>query len=236
MITNDLDTRQVLERLGHALENRFPFSLVRVGDGENLVLAQDTVWPMENVLKERWAIKANKGQKGLNLPNLTLRDAVKEAIRLADVVGILPHGDAVINAPDYLKRPLTDQVFAHYSLQPQATCNACINRELVFAPQFWSLLTNKRILLITREHESLRTALTAHPYRLNVTHALPFGHYDQMEETLEWLRLNRDTFDLALITCGVNAVVLAQKTAELTGKAAIDFGKAANIILKGSPN
>ncbi|MNW17041.1 hypothetical protein D3C71_2160890 [compost metagenome] len=57
-----------------------------------------------------------------------------------------------------------------------------------------------------------------------------------MDTTLEWFRQNRETFDLALFSCGVNAVVLAQKTAELTGKAALDFGKAGNIILKGTPN
>jgi hypothetical protein len=34
----------------------------------------------------------------------------------------------------------------------------------------------------------------------------------------------------------VNAVVLAERTAALAGKVAIDFGKANNIILKGRAN
>ncbi|MDF2923778.1 MAG: hypothetical protein K0R57_2692 [Paenibacillaceae bacterium] len=231
-----LDTEQVLLRLGHALEARLPFSLVRMGDGENLVLAQDTVWPVEDVLKERWAIKANKGQKGLTLPNYALRDAVREAIGKADVVGILPHGDSVINAPEYLKRQLTDQIFQYYSLSPKAACHACINRDMVYTQQFWSLITGQRIVLVTREAETLRQKLVAPPYSLTVVHALPFAHYGYMEETLQWLSDHRDAFDLVLFTCGVNAVVLAQKTAELTGKVALDFGKAASIITKGSPN
>ena len=86
-----LTTIQVLDRLQLALEKRRPFSLVRIGDGENLVLAQNSVFPMDFVLKERWAIKANRGQKGLQLPNLPLRDAVRDAVTKADVGGILPH-------------------------------------------------------------------------------------------------------------------------------------------------
>ncbi|MNO04285.1 hypothetical protein D3C81_2252680 [compost metagenome] len=82
----------------------------------------------------------------------------------------------------------------------------------------------------------MKEALTAPPYSLNIVHTLPFGDYSQMDTTLEWLKQNRETFDLVLFSCGVNAVVLAQRTAELTGKAAMDFGKAGNIILKGTPN
>ncbi|RAV00525.1 GT-D fold domain-containing glycosyltransferase [Paenibacillus sp. YN15] len=231
-----LNMMQVLDRLNLALEQRLPFSLVRIGDGENLVLAQDSVWPMEAVLKERWAIKANRGQKGLHLPNLPLRDAVRDAAAKADVVGILPHEDTTILAPAYLKRQLTDQLFQHYGLRPKAVCDARINREMLFSQTFWSVVTPRRIVLATRDPEPLRQALTAPPYLLNIVHTLPFGDYSQMDATLEWLRQNSDTFDLALFSCGVNAVVLAQKTAELTGRAALDFGKAANIILKGTPN
>ncbi len=231
-----LTTTQVLDRLKLALEKRRPFSLVRIGDGENLVLAQNSVFPMDFVLKERWAIKANRGQKGLQLPNLPLRDAVRDAVTKADVVGILPHEDTSIIAPAYLKRQLTDQVFQAHGLKPKAICDARINREMLFTQQFWSVVTPWRIVLVTREPEPLKRALAAPPYRLNIVHTLPFGDYSQMDTTLEWFRQNRETFDLALFSCGVNAVVLAQKTAELTGKAALDFGKAGNIILKGTPN
>lgn len=236
MNTQNLDFDQVLDRLAAALNHKLPFSLVRVGDGENLVMAQDSVWPLEKVLEERWAVKANRGQKGLTLPNLMLRDAVAAAATKADVVGILPHGDSIINAPDYLKRPLTDQVFNHFSISPKATCHACINRDMVYSQRFWTLLTGRRIVLVTREAEVLRAALSSPPYNLTIVDALPFGHYDQMEETLKWMRQHKEAFDLVLYTCGVNAVVLAQQTAEQTGRVALDFGKAASIILKGAAN
>lgn len=231
-----LELDEVLDQLEQVLKQKQPFSLVRVGDGENLVLAQDTVWPMEKVLQERWAIKANLGQKGLFLPNIELRNAVAEAVRQADVVGILPHGDDSIKAPVYMKRDLTDQVFSHYGIIPPLTCHACLNRTLAATPRFWQILKHQRILLVTRTAENIRELLEGDPYQLHISHTLAFNQYEQMEETLEWIAGHSADFDIALFSCGVNAVVLAQKTASLTGKVAIDFGKAINVLMFGRAN
>ncbi|WP_339188995.1 GT-D fold domain-containing glycosyltransferase [Paenibacillus sp. FSL R5-0490] len=231
-----LEMEGVLDQLEAALLEHRPLSLVRVGDGENIVMSQETVWPTEQVLQERWAKKANLGQKGLRLPNPKLRDEVAASLQRADIVGILPRGDSTINAPDYLKRPLTDMVFAHFGISPPMTCHACVNRELAQNPRFWQMLAGKRVLLVTREIEALRVMLEREPYNLNIVTALPFDSYDQMDETLHWIQTNQHTFDVALFSCGVNAVVLAERTAALAGKVAIDFGKANNIILKGRAN
>ncbi|ETT37984.1 MULTISPECIES: GT-D fold domain-containing glycosyltransferase [unclassified Paenibacillus] len=231
-----LEMEGVLDQLEAALLEHRPLSLVRVGDGENIVMSQETVWPTEQVLQERWAKKANLGQKGLRLPNPKLRDEVAASLQRADIVGILPRGDSTINAPDYLKRPLTDMVFAHFGISPPMTCHACVNRELAQNPRFWQMLAGKRVLLVTREIEALRVMLERDPYNLNIVTALPFDSYDQMDETLHWIQNNQHTFDVALFSCGVNAVILAERTAALAGKVAIDFGKANNIILKGRAN
>lgn len=231
-----LEMEGVLDQLEAALLEHRPLSLVRVGDGENIVMSQETVWPTEQVLQERWAKKANLGQKGLRLPNPKLRDEVAASLQRADIVGILPRGDSTINAPDYLKRPLTDMVFAHFGISPPLTCHACVNRELAQNPRFWKMLAGKRVLLVTREIEELRVMLEREPYNLNIVTALPFDRYDQMDETLHWIQNNQQTFDVALFSCGVNAVILAERTAALAGKVAIDFGKANNIILKGRAN
>ncbi|MBY0115238.1 GT-D fold domain-containing glycosyltransferase [Paenibacillus xylanexedens] len=231
-----LEMEGVLDQLEAALLEHRPLSLVRVGDGENIVMSQETVWPTEQVLQERWAKKANLGQKGLRLPNPKLRDEVAASLQRADIVGILPRGDSTINAPDYLKRPLTDMVFAHFGISPPLTCHACVNRELAQNPRFWQMLAGKRVLLVTREIEALRVMLERDPYNLNIVTALPFDSYEQMDETLHWIQNNQHTFDVALFSCGVNAVILAERTAALAGKVAIDFGKANNIILKGRAN
>lgn len=231
-----LEMQEVLDQLETALREQRPFSLVRVGDGENIVMSQESVWPMEQVLQERWAVKANLGQKGLRLPNLKMRDEVAASLKRATIVGVLPRGDSTIKAPDYLKRPLTDMIFAHYGIAPKLTCHACVNRELVQVPRFWQMLAGKRVLLVTRELDELQAALVKEPYHLNIVSALPFDNYDQMDETLHWIQTHQDDFDVALFSCGVNAVILAERTAALAGKVAIDFGKANNMILKGRPN
>lgn len=231
-----LEMQDVLDQLEAALQEKRPFSLVRVGDGENIVMSQESVWPMEQVLQERWAIKANLGQKGLRLPNLKMRDEVAASLKRATIVGVLPRGDSTIKAPDYLKRPLTDMIFAHYGIAPALTCHACVNRELVQVPRFWQMLAGKRVLLVTRELDELQAALVKEPYHLDIVSTLAFDNYDQMDETLQWIQTHQDDFDVALFSCGVNAVILAERTAALAGKVAIDFGKANNMILKGRAN
>ncbi|WP_342415264.1 GT-D fold domain-containing glycosyltransferase [Paenibacillus sp. FSL R10-2782] len=231
-----LEIDEVLNHLKLALDQQQPFSFIRIGDGENLILSQDTVWPMGKVLQERWAIKANLGQKGLFLPNTELRDEVAEAVRKADIAGILPYDDVSIKAPSYMKRELTDQVFTHYGLSPALTCHACLNRYLAETPAFWDMLKHRRILLVTRTAAEVKPVLEAEPYQLHISHTLAFHQYEQMDETLQWITEHKDDFDIGLFSCGVNAVVLAQKTAELTGKVGIDFGKAINIVMFGKAN
>lgn len=231
-----LEAQDLLKRIRDAIEKQKPFSLVRIGDGENLVMSQHHVWPMSKVLQERWAIKANRGEKGLTLPNLPLRNAVISSVKKATVVGILPAGDNTINAPDYLKRPLTDKVFSYYKIQPPVICHAGVNRELAKMEEFWSLLSGLRIMVITREAAKIKERLKKEPYNQKIVYALPFDQWPEYRNTIKWITAHKDSFDVALISCGVSAVVLAQQIASITGKVALDFGKASNIILNGRPN
>lgn len=231
-----LGQEEVIRRIGMALEKGQPFSLVRIGDGENLVLSQNTIMSMDEILQEPWVIKANQGHKGVKLPNISLRNLLVRSIRRASIVGLLPPGDQIIQAPTYLKRELTNKILAHYQIHPTHTCPAWINRQLAQNPRFWAMLHGRRIMLMYQSIAQLKSVLQNDPYRMQVTLTFPFVQYGQMTEALQFMIRNRDKFDVALICCGVNAVVLAQKVAELTGKVGIDFGKASNILIKGKPN
>ncbi|MFC4811677.1 GT-D fold domain-containing glycosyltransferase [Paenibacillus sp. GCM10023250] len=224
---------QTLSRIARALKNKRPLSLVRIGDGENLVLAQASVWTQRRVMREKWAIQAKKGRKGIPFPSLKLRDQVAGAIRRADIVGILPAGDRRIKAPAYLKRPLTNQVFLHFGLAPQVTCHACFNRIAVRKARFRRMLRGKRILVITAKPGDVKAQLERKPYRLRVAATIPFSHYRQLGRTMSRVRALRSRFDIALISCGVSAVVLAPRIAEATGKVAVDFGKAPKLMQVG---
>lgn len=235
MISDDdfLSMDQVLERIRQAAELQQPFSFVRIGDGENFILAQESVWPVEYVLLQAWPVEANKGRKGVTLPNLTLRDQMVTAIQKADIVGIIAWDDQIISAPSRFKRELTDKIFDHYDMKPAAVCNAVMGRWFRNNRQFWGILKGRKILLISKWAEQLKNKLIKKPYEINVSLTIPFYHYDQLEDTLNQVVLNKDNFDIALISCGVNAVVLAHKVAELTGKIGIDFGKSSEFIVQG---
>ncbi|GGA31649.1 GT-D fold domain-containing glycosyltransferase [Paenibacillus physcomitrellae] len=227
-----LNFNGLLEQIRTALDHKQPLSFVRIGDGENLILAQDSVWTMEQVLREKWAKKANMGLKGVNLPNIALRDEMVAVLKKADIVGILPPGDQTIKAGEHLKRELTDKVFKYYNIHPRYTCHAGLNRKLAIYPGFWSMLSKKRVLVITSKAQEFRRVLGPKPYMCNVVQALPFSHYKDMESVRKWLTAHPDHFDIALISCGVNAVILAQMVRDLTGKVGIDFGKGRNLLLK----
>jgi hypothetical protein len=206
------------------LDHKKPFSLVRIGDGENICLAQRTVWPIKRVVKEPWAIIAKRGGKGVTLPNLGLRDRMVAGIRRANVVGTLGAGDKLIRAPRYLKRPLTNAVFAYFRLSPRLTCDACINRYSARDKDFWKLLRGRRILLISK-HAKYMKKILGQRRGMRVVGTIPFSHYNQIGRTLERVGAIRNSFDLALISAGVNAVILAPGIARSTGKVALDFGQ-----------
>lgn len=220
----------VMNRIRQALEQQKAFSLVRIGDGENIVLAQKSVWSLDRVLREPWVKKSRSGQKGITLPNIKIRDEIVQSIKEASIVGILPKNDRMIKAPDYLKRSLTDQVFRFYKLAPGLTCHACVNRMMSRRSKFFEFLRGYRIMIINKNPNRIRSILESPRYNLNVTETIRFSDYKQINQTLTRVAVSKDNFDIALISCGVNAVILAPKIARLTGKVAIDFGKAPKFI------
>lgn len=227
-----LKVDQVLNILKKAIEQNKPFSLVRVGDGENYILAQDSVMPIQEVLQNKWAKAANEGKKGVTLPNLKLRDEMVKSLKKADLVGIPFWNNDPILASQTSKRPLTEAVFKYFDIQPKNICHTFVNRVFSQRKDFWRLLKKKKILLIGEWADKAREILKEKPYSLNIAFSYSFVHYRQMQETLEKIAAVKDQFDIALVSCGVNAVVLSQQIAELTGKVAIDFGKSLMFIVQ----
>ncbi|MCM3616820.1 GT-D fold domain-containing glycosyltransferase [Sutcliffiella horikoshii] len=231
-----LTYHEVLKEIKSSLDRRKPFSLVRIGDGENIVLAQNDVLSMKKILSFSWTKAANKGKKGLNLPNSKLKMELLQSIREASVVGILPYNDKRIKASPRLKRKLTDKIFKFNNIRPDTICDACINRDMAKDKSFWNIIKGKRILLIYKNPEKLKSKLSRKPFNQKIELCLPFSDYTQIERTLKFAVSKKDQFDIALICCGVNSVVLAQRMAQTTGKVCIDFGKGSNVILKDKKN
>ncbi|MFD0958295.1 GT-D fold domain-containing glycosyltransferase [Paenibacillus chungangensis] len=227
-----LDKDEVIARIRAAIADKRPFALVRIGDGENFILSQDTVYTMDQVLHQLWVKEANKGRKGVQLPNIDIRDRMVKAIKEADIVGVLAHGDRTIRAHPNHKRVLTNQIFNHFKLKPEILCNAIVNREFIHYSSFWAMLHEEgaRLALVSRWAGGMKQRLISPPYHLNVTCTLPFERFEMMEETLAQLEERKDTYDVVLCSCGVNAVVLSHQIAKRIGKVAIDFGIGTQII------
>ncbi|KRE97768.1 hypothetical protein ASG89_29640 [Paenibacillus sp. Soil766] len=220
---NLLTRGQTYARIRYAMDHKQPFSLVRIGDGENICLAQSSVWSIKQVLQEPWAVMANRGEKGVTLPSLGLRNQMVTEMKRATVVGVLSPSDTLIRAPRRLKRPLTNKVFAHFRLSPLLTCNACINRYAPRDEAFWRMLKGRRILIISKHANNMKNILEKRG--LNVVGVIPFTHYKQIGQTLDKVKIIRHSFDLVLISTGVNAVILAPRIARMFRKVALDFGQ-----------
>lgn len=227
-----MSLNEVLAQIKKALDERKPFSLVRVGDGENIVLAQDTAMKLEEVLQLSWAVAANNGEKGVTLPNLKLRDELAEAINKADIVGIPYWEKDPIIASDKLKRPLTEAVFSMLKIKPKKVCHTFVNRVFAQKKEFWAVLKGKRIMLVGNWADPVKDILKAAPYSLNIAYTSKLSHYDQIDTVLKHVIRKKDKIDIVLISCGVNAAILAPRVAKETGKVALDFGKSLMFIVK----
>lgn len=223
-----IPTEKVLKLIRQALAQKLPFSLVRVGDGENIVLSQNIFLSLNEVMNSYWVKQSKTGRgKGITLPNLRLRNQMIDSIRKASIVGICRNFNDEVSVRGKYKRELTNKIFDYFHLKPPRLCYVFINRQMVSRRLFWELIHQYRTILISKWAEEYAQKIRSEyePSSLcpNIVGCINFSHYDQLPETIK--KVGQYKFDLALISTGVNAVVLAPKIAEKYGKVAIDFGK-----------
>ncbi|MFZ5645368.1 MAG: GT-D fold domain-containing glycosyltransferase [Bacillota bacterium] len=224
-----LDVNHVLNYLHKALEKRIPFSLVRVGDGENIILSQFDILGEEYV-NSYHLIKIWWKKQGLSYPAPDIKEDLLEAIGRANMVGILPYNDQRINAPQQLKRPLTDKIFELNNIKPSLLCDAYVTRYMPDTPYFWQIIAGKKVLLVSKWADVFKEVIGNQykEYGIKVTGAISITNY-HMKDTV-FNQILKSDFDIALISAGVAAVVLAQKTAEQCQRVAVDFGRSSQII------
>ncbi|MFC4768595.1 GT-D fold domain-containing glycosyltransferase [Effusibacillus consociatus] len=228
-----LNTEEVIEKIDHAIRSKQPFCLVRVGDGENLVLAQEKVMPIDQVIRTRWGRRSRETKsKGISLPNLKARDKMIRAIKQADLVGIPYYKDRELRAPQIYLRSLTNKCFKTYGIRPKQVCHTLVNRHLVEKQSFWQMLRGRRVTVISKWADSFAKLVEKEyaDFQIQFVAKIPFSHYDQIEQTVR--RMEKVDCDIVLISTGVNAVILAEKLARRQGRVAIDFGKSAMFMIQ----
>ncbi len=204
---------EILKRIRYCLRNNVGFSLVRVGDAENQVMAQGTIYDLEEINQIWW--RHNQNWTGITLPNYAARDRLIESLKSADLVGVL-HQDQ-----EFIWRPLTEKVLTVYDIKPRQICYAFINIYLAGNPELVELMKTHRVILVGKGARELATHLQQE-YGMQISGTVSIKHYRELRLTLE--RIDRMDYDLALIAAGSNAVILSVMLAE-RGKVAIDIGR-----------
>lgn len=223
LLISELD---VLKKMTVALSKKKPFSLVRIGDGENIVMGQYTFLPEEEFLNTYW-IKESIGNKdkGVKLPCLALKEKMIKSVKKADVVGVCWRNKDDIRVPSKFRRELTNEIFDLYNIRPPNLCHVFVNRKMVSQKLFWKLLCQYRTLLVSKwSHQFAKLAAKKYErLKPKIIGCINFKNYHEIPKTLD--AVGKYQFDLVLISAGVNAVVLATEIAERFHKVAIDFGK-----------
>ncbi|CAI6042966.1 GT-D fold domain-containing glycosyltransferase [Cohnella sp. JJ-181] len=193
-----------------------PFSVVRLGDGELLTLAQDTVKPAAQIARESPFLS----YAGVDAPDGGARDALAAAIRMATVVGV-----PLSRRPNY--QPLLFEALRRNGVAPESLrlTSSMINYSLYESGLLMRLLAGKRIAIVGNSAEALARALRGRG--IDVVHTVaPVDGIADASSAED--RACAVSFDLALVSAGIAAVPICVGLAERTGKAAIDFGHMAD--------
>lgn len=212
---------EVADRLERALEAGQGCSVVRLGDGEAYVLAQEVVLNASEIQKKApWIERA-----GVRLPDIQARDVLKEAVSKADIVGvptprIESHQPLLIKALEGLgvqwRRLTLTHAIINYMLQKEGRLKA--------------ILAGRRVLVAGNPAERFAQLLKRSGVEVAGAVA-PVKGMSQVDAAME--RVREFEFDIALISAGAAAVPLAQRIAAEMGKVAIDFGHMADELVQG---
>lgn len=219
-----LGEEEVYRRIKNALERRKKLSLVRLGDGEALTLAQSKVLPVSEVAKNRFLRYA-----GVIVPDLKGRDALALSIKRADIVGI-----PLNMMPNFL--PLLLRAFGAHNINPysMSLTNACINYFLHQSGLMGKLLKDKkpRVLVVGNRSKGFAGILEKAGVKV-VAAVAPVRGVRDAERVVKVC--GRWSFDIALVSAGVAAVIICERLANQYNKVAVDTGHVADqIIERGS--
>ncbi|GIP29939.1 hypothetical protein J23TS9_50690 [Paenibacillus sp. J23TS9] len=216
-----LRPEEVYQRLEHSLAGGQPLSVVRLGDGELLALAHDTVLPLEHAKSAGHFLPF----AGMTLPDYHARSILADAVRKADIIGI-----PFSRLPTY--QGLLFPVLRYYGIDygPLIFTTSTINYALHEYGFLQSLLRDKQVLVIGNLAEELARKLTAS--MVNVSGVIsPVNGFPDIPRVLSEASMH--AFDIALVASGIPAVVICQRIATELGKSALDFGHLADKLISG---
>ncbi|WP_233500817.1 GT-D fold domain-containing protein [Paenibacillus antibioticophila] len=217
-----LPPHEVARALQDAMDDKLHLSVIRLGDGELLTLAHDTILPVEEVRKRGPFLPYS----GVELPAHSIREALADALRKADIIGV-PQS----RHPSF--QGLLLPVFRHYGLNPaslrltSSTVNYALEEEGLLLP----LLQGRKVLIVGNRAEGLALALQPHDIEISGLITPVRGVHDT---ELVVRAASGYAFDIALVAAGIAAVLICTEIASRLGKPAFDFGHLANKLESGA--
>lgn len=213
--------REVAAELGAALAEARPYSVVRLGDGELLTLAHETIISTEEARRRGPFLPYS----GVELPAPDVRDALVASLRKADMIGV-PRS----RHPSF--QGLLFPVFSHYGLDISSLrlTSSTINYELQDQGLLLPLLRGRKVLVAGDRAAGLAGVLSREGIEISGIVTPVRGVHDAEAAVIA---ASQHTFDVALVAAGIAAVLICTEIAERLGKPALDFGHLANRMENG---
>lgn len=212
---NYLKEEDIIKTIRYAIENNEPLSMVRVGDGEGYVLAQENVFPIEWIRQNIYWVD-DPNYCGVTIPNLEARDRCLTAVKNAELVGVFADQD------------VPQAIFKAYNIIPKNIFYAFTNVGLPMSIDFVKIIVEHPPLLVGRPAERFAQFLSD---ELGITCPWLTGmeSYKNVDKIID--KMAKIPHKWSLISAGVNALIIADTMAHRYGKVAIDFGHAPDMVL-----
>ncbi len=219
-IVKMITPREVYLLINSALDEKKDLSLVRLGDGEGIALAQGLCKTEEELKKYNFLEYA-----GLTPPDYQARDELAIAIRKADLVGISAN-----LMEDF--QPLTCKALQQHNIKIKdlTITTANINRSLFQEGYFKAIIKKESLKITLVGNKAIELAGVLKNY-CNITGIIsPVNGVKGIPRVLE--ELKNHNFDLLLVSAGIPAVIICVEAAKIFNCVALDFGHMADQIVE----
>ncbi|PAK34988.1 GT-D fold domain-containing glycosyltransferase [Peribacillus simplex] len=213
-----LDNRKVIKLLDLAIKQNRGFSLARFGIGEISYLS----YPANGLLLQEF--KRYESYAGVSHAPEIIRKELVRSLRDTDIAGLI----APWRLDPWAKQTRT--VLEQLKFMPTKACCAWIMQSLLDEGTLWPWLSDKKIFLVGRR--SKEAEIFFREQGIQITGSIGLNGYDELIRVQNELQSNQE-WEIALISAGIPATILAPRIAKSTQKVAIDFGHALDMILDG---
>ena len=125
---------------------------------------------------------------------------------------------------------MTKILLKRLKIRPKWVCPAFITHDMIKCDRFWKVLKDRKIAIVGR-----RAAEASYVFKdrgIDIMYTTGLEGCDEIEEVYKDLSKRKD-WEIALLSAGIPATILAPRLAKKTNKVAIDFGHALDMIIDG---